>query len=125
MQNRPMAAELLDAVRELLSTEVLPTIQDDGLRFKVLIAANVLAIVGRELTIGEPLRQAEFDRLAKLLPEILRDGVDITTLNLQLVAAIRAIPAEKAAIAPGGDIWVHVKQTLHDQLVIANPKFSL
>ena len=125
MQNRPMAAELLDAVRELLSTEVLPTIQDDGLRFKVLIAANVLAIVGRELTIGEPLRQAEFDRLAKLLPEVLRNGVDITTLNSQLVAAIRAIPAEKAAIAPGGDIWVHVKQTLHDQLVIANPKFSL
>ena len=125
MQSRPTAAELLDAVRELLSAEILPTIQDDGLRFRVLIAANVLAIVGRELTIGEPLRQAEFDRLAKLLPEVLRNGVDITTLNSQLVAAIRSLPAEEATIAPGGDIWAHVKQTLIDQLIVANPKFRL
>jgi hypothetical protein len=132
MQNRPTAAELLDTVRELLTTEILPTVQEDGLRFKVLIAANVLAIVGRELTSGDPLLREELDRLLHLLPES-PEAVDTTTpiaekigaLNTQLAALIRTTPAESTSIEPGGDVWTHVKQTLREQLTVANPKFTL
>ena len=132
MQNRPTAAELLDTVRELLTTDILPTIQDDGLRFKVLIAANVLSIVGRELTAGEPLLREEFERLTRLLPDAAA-LIDVTVpiadqiaaLNGQLVTLIREMPADATAIAPGGAIWAHARQTLRDQLTIANPKFAL
>lgn len=132
MQNRPTAAELLEAVRELLAGELLPTIQDDGLRFRVLIAANVLAVVERELIFGDPLRHAEWSRLCELLgAEMLESVADASTpntvaaLNIQLAATIRAEIDDSARIAPDGDLWQHVRQTLADQLAVANPKFVL
>src|SRR5205823_3675344 len=44
MADRPGAAELAEAVREFLEAEVLPTVGDARLRFRVLVAANALAI---------------------------------------------------------------------------------
>lgn len=50
MNDRPTADELLAAVRDYLLTEVAPAAADHRSRFRALIAANVVAIVGRELT---------------------------------------------------------------------------
>ena len=45
MNDRPTAAELLDAVRHFLETDLLPGLADARQRFQTLIAANVLAAV--------------------------------------------------------------------------------
>ena len=49
MQDRPHAAELAQAVREFIETEVLPGIDDPRLRFRTLVAANGLGILEREI----------------------------------------------------------------------------
>jgi hypothetical protein len=49
MTDRPIAPELLEAVTEFLAGEILPTIDDDRLRFRMLVALNALRIAYREL----------------------------------------------------------------------------
>lgn len=49
MTDRPDAAELLEAVWEFLSAEVLPTLDDHRLKFRTLVAMNALGIARREL----------------------------------------------------------------------------
>ncbi len=50
---RPTASELLEAVREFLTDQVRPATSGQ-LAFHARVAANVLAIVARELELGEP-----------------------------------------------------------------------
>ena len=47
MPDRPAAPELIEAVFEFLSGELLPTIDDHRLRFRTLVAMNALAILLR------------------------------------------------------------------------------
>jgi hypothetical protein len=49
MSDRPTAEELLEAVWEFLSGEVLPTVDDQRLKFRTLVAMNALGIARREL----------------------------------------------------------------------------
>ncbi len=49
MPDRPTAPELIEAVFEFLSTEVLPTLDDHRLKFRTLVAMNALGIARREL----------------------------------------------------------------------------
>lgn len=49
MHDRPNALELLEAVTEFLSTEVLPNATDHRLKFRTLVALNALGIAYREL----------------------------------------------------------------------------
>ena len=77
----PSASELLDAVREFLESDVLPVV-DGRVRFHVRVAANVVAMVGRELVLG-PVQAAEHAaRLSRLgvtdeaqLAEAIRKGL--------------------------------------------------
>lgn len=56
-QDRPEAPELLDAVAEFLFAQVRPAVPGE-LRFRTLVAANLCAVVARELRAGErPLRE--------------------------------------------------------------------
>ena len=54
MSDRPTALELLEAVEEFLSSEVLPTLDDQRLKFRTLVAMNALGIARRELEADEP-----------------------------------------------------------------------
>jgi aminoglycoside phosphotransferase (APT) family kinase protein len=54
---RPTASELLDAVRGFLTDQVMPA-TDGQLAFHARVAANVLAIVARELDLGPAPAQA-------------------------------------------------------------------
>jgi hypothetical protein len=47
--DRPNALELIEAVNEFLSTEVLPAAADHRLKFRTLVAMNALGIALREL----------------------------------------------------------------------------
>jgi hypothetical protein len=67
MADRPGAAELAEAVREFLENEVLPVAEDARLRFRVLVAANALAIAQRDLEIGEGLLDEEIALLERLV----------------------------------------------------------
>ncbi|HEV8180217.1 MAG TPA: DUF6285 domain-containing protein [Gaiellaceae bacterium] len=49
MSERPTAEELAEAIEEFLSGEILPTLADHRLRFRLLVALNALGIVRREL----------------------------------------------------------------------------
>ena len=64
--DRPDALELLEAVSEFLSREILPALDDHRLRFRTLVALNALAIADRELRDDGPrdLSPAELRALA-------------------------------------------------------------
>jgi hypothetical protein len=66
MPDRPAAPELIEAVFEFLSGELLPTIDDHRLRFRTLVAMNALAIARRELEAGdEGMGEDELRELAR------------------------------------------------------------
>jgi Domain of unknown function (DUF6285) len=47
--DRPTARELVEATREFVERELLPTLDDHRLRFRTLVALNALGIAEREL----------------------------------------------------------------------------
>jgi Domain of unknown function (DUF6285) len=49
VNDRPTAVELVEATREFLQEEILPTLTDPRLRFRTLVAINALGIAQREL----------------------------------------------------------------------------
>jgi len=55
---RPTASELLDAVREFLTGQVMPATSGQ-LAFHARVAANALAIVAREIELGPVQPEAE------------------------------------------------------------------
>ena len=66
MHDRPNALELLEAVTEFLSSEVLPNTTDHRMKFRTLVAINALGIAYRELTSGsEPQGLGERRELAR------------------------------------------------------------
>jgi hypothetical protein len=64
MNDRPTAAELIDAVRHFLEAELLPGLTDARLRFQTLVAANVLAVAGRELASEQTYLRQEWELLS-------------------------------------------------------------
>jgi hypothetical protein len=70
MGDRPDAAELLEAVWEFLSAEVLPTLDDQRLKFRTLVAMNALGIARRELEADDDgLSRDELGELARRIRE--------------------------------------------------------
>jgi hypothetical protein len=94
MQDRPEARELVEVTAQFLSAELLPIIADPRLRFRSLIAANVLSIVARELAAGSaPLRE-ELRRLGELLDIERDDRVSVEALRVEVLALRRALSAQ-------------------------------
>ena len=123
MQDRPHAAELAQAVREFIETEVLPGIDDPRLRFRTLVAANGLGILEREIALGAPLVRREVGSLARLLrhadplpediEELRRRAGD---LNRELALRIRAGDIPEGTLA-------HLLSTVADKLRVASPRY--
>ena len=64
--DRPTPAELVEATREFLESEILPTLTDQRLRFRTLVAINALGITQRELESDEDgLPREELEALAR------------------------------------------------------------
>ena len=124
MQDRPTSLELIRAVREALEREVAPGLADARLRYRVLIAANVLGIVERELP-GEDerlaaelsaldallgheerrapetlaaLRQAVLDDARELCERIRRGEADAGPWRARVLACVRETVAAKLAV---------------------------
>ena len=82
MSERPTAQELTEAILEFLDREILPTLTDRRLRFRMLVAMNALGIVHREL---EAL-PAEDDAEQRELVKRIRAG-DVPPGTVQRVKA--------------------------------------
>lgn len=129
MQDRPTAPELLDAVREFLEMEIVPTLDEHRLRFRTLIALNVLRIVQRELTGEEERLRGAWPRLVDLVepgataapPTALADlRADVDRLRRDLCRRIRAGDADdgpwrEAALA-------YARWECEEKLRISNPR---
>src|SRR5215211_6844988 len=72
MQDRPSAPELLDSVAEYLFAELRPEVPREQ-RFKVLVAANVCAVVAREIRAGDEPDRQDLALFGELLGEEVSD----------------------------------------------------
>jgi hypothetical protein len=68
MNDRPHAAELLNAAREAVTTEILPALPE-ALRYTGLMVVNAIAIAEREVAARDTTARAECERLQILLSE--------------------------------------------------------
>jgi hypothetical protein len=67
-QDRPTAPELLEALAEYLFSELRPEVPREQ-RFKVLVAANVCAVVAREIRAGAGPTREDLELFRELLGE--------------------------------------------------------
>ena len=127
MQDRPTARELLAAVREFLETDVVAELEGVK-RFHARVAANVLAIVEREIASEEQSLLAEWARLVGLLgcagvppprTDELRGAV--RGLTETLVQRIREGEADREPF--GRVVREHVRETVREKLRVANPRY--
>src|SRR5262245_25634917 len=128
MNDRPTAAELLDAVRAFLESDLLPTLSDARLRFQTLVAVNVLAIAAREMPAEEAMLREEWHALAPLVggsgtpPAPLSDlRAEVRTMNDQLGTAIRAGAFDEDE--PFRAVADILRRLVVRKLEIANPRY--
>jgi len=104
----PSPVQLLDAVREFIESDVLAA-TEGRVRFHARVAANVVAMVGRELELGPELAVAHARRLA---------GLGVAT-EAELATAIRSGALNDRL----GEVSDAVRATVADKLAVANPAY--
>jgi hypothetical protein len=130
MQDRPTAPELLAAVRDFLSQEVIPASGNHWLRFRALIAANVLSVVERELVGEEDRLRAEWERLVALVGPCAGSETPPTLDGLRagIQARMRALCARvRAGEADAGpwrrEVLAYARWAVREKLLVSNPRF--
>lgn len=106
----PSAGELVEAVREFLSRDVLPAV-DGRVQFHTRVAINVLGIVERELAMKAEHERRHHDGLRAL-------GV---SSEAALATAIRGMALDDPRL---DEIARFVRRTVRDKLDVANPKYA-
>ena len=91
-QDRPTAAELVQAVREFLERDVMAA-TEGRVQFHTRVAVNALGMIERELTDGPAFAAAERERAAALL------GHDDDTPRARARARRRASAPARSTIA--------------------------
>ncbi|MGI8461595.1 MAG: DUF6285 domain-containing protein [Solirubrobacterales bacterium] len=125
MQDRPTAPELLDALAAHLFTEVREWVPRER-TFQVLVAANLCAMIAREIRAGVEPSQADVALFRSLLgkegevPPPEQAEAEARAAAAELSAAIRAgeLDADLASVAAG--LHDHVRRKLE----IARPGYS-
>ena len=115
MHDRPSAAQLIAAVRDFLEQVAQPQLSGHS-AFHARVAANALAIVERELSLGAEQDAAERERLCALLGS---DG-PLEAQNRELCRAIRA--GEIGQGTPG--LLDHLRATTLAKLAVDQPNYS-
>jgi hypothetical protein len=111
----PSAAELVRAVREFLEEQAMPRLEGRT-AFHARVAANALAIVERELTLGPAAAAAEHARLGALL------GAEGTreALGRELCRRIRAGEIDDADPRLRAHLW----ETTLARVAIDQPHYA-
>ena len=104
MYGTPTAAELIESVREWIERDVMTSTQG-RLKFHSRVAVNVLAMVERELAMGEQQEADHIDRLTTLgmaddadFAQAIRNG-DLDDRLDEVRAVLRADVDAKLAVA--------------------------
>ena len=122
-QDRPEAAELLDSVAEFLFAELRPAVPSEE-RFRVLVAANLCAVVARELRAGEEPRRRDLALFADLLgaepPPAERLDAAVRELQAELASRIRAGEMDDRLDELAAALRDHVSR----KLAIARPGYD-
>ncbi len=138
MQQRPDLTSLIDAVETFLRTDVRPAVEDRAIRFRLLIASNLLGQVAAELRNQDTLRGDELASLATLFhderddePGDERDApAGTNATRTQRIAALDARLVERIRDASTGPdelarIRRHLLTTLGATLAATDPSFNL
>ena len=114
MQARPTMIEILATVAEVLERDVVPA-TSGATQHQARVAANLVAIVERELRLAPPAAERERNALAKFL------DVDNTDLP-----ALRAILADRVRSADADDpvVWELLVSAARDDLTITKPGYA-
>lgn len=127
MQDRPTKQELLEMVERFLRSEVL--LHTEGrVRFHVLVAMNLLAIVQKELELEDAHLNAEANGLARLLAEPAPAPESAVSKLLEFVRRGNERLCQDirkgafAALRPRAALYRHLRATLEDKLAAANPR---
>ena len=125
MNDHPTSVALLRAVERFLQKDVVPNLSGPR-RYHARVAANLVAVVAREIETEERHLRGEWERLGSLLEvdapaprerEVLRDRV--RDLSQTLAERIRAGDAD--AEPWRGRVLAHLRQTGSDKLDVARP----
>ena len=124
MQDRPEATDLLEAVEDFLrgQSNAAP---DRWLRFQLLVAANTVGIIRREMLYEDGFVREEWARLDALLgPEAVPDRpaeliAAARRRNEELCQRIRAGAFDDSAAEK--QLTAHLWKTVTDQVRITNP----
>jgi hypothetical protein len=128
MQDRPNVRELLDAVRGFLEEQVVPALEGTR-QFHARVAANVLAIVSRELACGDAGLRTEWAQLTALLE---MPAASPPESGAALAEAVRALITTLAERIRAGDadsgswrerVLTHLRMMAEERLAIANPRY--
>jgi len=127
MQDRPTYNELLEAVQQFLENDVVPAL-DGTKKFHARVAANVLAIVRRELQLETVQLTEEWNGLNALLGAAESMPTDRDELRrclhertAELCKRIRHGEADSGAWRAA--VLDHVRRTVTAKLEVANPKY--
>ncbi|MBU2550242.1 MAG: hypothetical protein KKB20_17670 [Proteobacteria bacterium] len=113
--NRPTTKDLVEAVREFLENRIMPAVEGQ-VAFHARVAANVLAIVERELETGPELDDRERERLSRILGRT----ASLAELNQDLCRRITDGSLDYMDPA----LLDHLRRTAVSRLSIDNPKYS-
>jgi hypothetical protein len=125
VNDRPTAVELLRAVEAFLEDEVVGALQGPA-RFHARVAANVVAIVARELETEDAHGTAEWERLGRLLGEpgpppaaraALREG--LRARSQALCERIRAGQADAGPFRAA--VLAHLRASVDEKLAVSRP----
>ena len=124
-QDRPEAAELLDAVAEFLFGQVRDAVPREQ-RFQVLVAANLCAVVAREIRAGGRPLEEDLELFAALLD---RGPPDPSGENL--TAAVGEAQSELARRLRAGELDGHLpevaaalREHVRRKLALARPGYD-
>jgi hypothetical protein len=114
MQDRPTAAELVEAVREFLEQDVMSAVEG-RVQFHSRVAVNALGMLERELRLGPDLDAVERARLGALLGH----DADIRSLTAELAARIRDGSLDERR----DEVIAAVQESVRAKLLVANPDY--
>ena len=125
MQQPPTAAELLSAVVEVLTDDVVPALTGP-VQHNARVAANLVAIVERELRLGGDAATRERAAIAALLGDRTSDLAtsdlvtsDLAMLRARLAAELRSGMADDETTDE--IVWRTLMAAVRDDLTIAKP----
>ena len=131
MNRHPDVADILLGVSDFLTRQIAPVIDDTGRRFRLRIAVHLLALAVRQIRDGNALALDELQRLLRLNGRLdtgsayqPEDGVSLETQVDELNRALAASIRDNQTIVDSKVVEAHLKQTLINELSIAQPMFD-